>query len=395
MSRDRRGVVAAAAVLALVGLALWQWSRADPTSPAHDAEVRAPHPAAPGAAATATQAPAALAAAGTPATSVPAGTPGASPAPGTVGADAPLAEQAQVVAIGRQAADEYRRLAQYPPWSRPFGEEGEDPILRDRMVSPITAAGPNGEDPTLVVFPEQVSFEAPESVRLFAYLTVNGELVPANRITGVVTTESLQPLAELAYGDDGRDGDPRPGDHVYTALFEPDPSFAPELSESFLVRVVAETGEGEPRIAATGFLYSNPHAQLTGNYRDTIADGSLAIDAEVEVRRAGRFHLEGTLYSRDGSRGVGEAHTAAELPTGRHWMRLTFFGRLISQSEIDGPYLLRFLALSTTTAMPNAKNRLVENPHRTASYRFTQFNPAPFDDPDLLDAADRLERDLQ
>jgi hypothetical protein len=76
-------------------------------------------------------------------------------------------------------------------------------------------------------------------------------------------------------------------------------------------------------------------------------------------------------------------------------MRLTFFGRILNQSEIDGPYLLRFVALSTTTAMPNAKNRLAVNAHLTGPYRFAQFSPAPFNDPDLLDAADRLESDLQ
>jgi hypothetical protein len=76
-------------------------------------------------------------------------------------------------------------------------------------------------------------------------------------------------------------------------------------------------------------------------------------------------------------------------------MRLTFFGRIINQSQIDGPYLLRFVALSTTTAMPNAKNRLVANAYVTPAYRAAQFSPEPFNDPDLLDAADRMERDLQ
>jgi hypothetical protein len=334
-----------------------------------------------------------VAAGGTPPVS-PAATAAATPAPrGTESAD--VLNGPQVVALGQRAAQEYRRLAQYPPWSRPFTDEGEDPILRDRLVSPITATGEDGAEPTLVVFPQQTSFEAPEPVLLYAYLSVNGSRVAANAISGTLLTEDLQPLAQLAYNDDGSDGDPIAGDQIYTARFDPGPDFAPDLSESFLVRVSAETTEGQPRTAATSFLYSNPHARLTGNYRDAIVNGSLVIDAEVEVFRPGRFHLEGTLYSQDGRRGIGEAHTASELPAGRQWMRLTFFGRIIAQGGIDGPYLLRFLALSTTTAMPNAKNRLVENAHVTGAYRSAQFSDAPFDDPDLRDAADRLERDLQ
>jgi hypothetical protein len=326
--------------------------------------------------------------------SLPSPAPGESP-PATVAADDPIGGLPQVVALAKQAAGTYRDLAQYPPWSRPFNEEGEDPILRDRLVSPITGAGPEGREPILVVFPDQVSFEVPDPVLLYAYLTVDESRVPASSISGAITAENLQPLVPLTYVDDGTGGDRVSGDLLYTARFEPGPDFAPDLSESFLVQVVATTDAGEERQAATSFLYSRPHARLTGAYRDSIVDGSLAIDAEVEVGRAGRFHLEGTLYSQDGTRAIGEAQTAGELSTGRHWMRLTFFGRIINQSAVDGPYLLRFVALSTTTAMPNAKNRLVTNAHVTGSYRFAQFDPAPFGDADLLDAADRLEADVR
>jgi hypothetical protein len=310
-------------------------------------------------------------------------------------ADDALAQTPQVVALGRLAADQYRDLAQYPPWSRPFSEEGEDPILRDRQVSAVTAAGPEGEEPILTVFPDQVSFEAPDPVTLYAFLSIGNDRVAAAEITGVITSENLEPLAALAYRDDGDGGDRVAADFIYTARFEPDEGFAPELSESFLVRVRALTTDQQERIAATGFLYSSPHAQLTGRYRDAIADGSLAIDAEVEVFRPGRFHLEATLYDRDGRRGIAEAHAATELGPGRQWMRLTFFGRILNQSGIDGPYLLRFVALSTTTHMPNAKNRLIEDAHLTGPYRAAQFNPAPFDDPNLLDAADRLDGTLE
>lgn len=301
----------------------------------------------------------------------------------------------EVRPLAQQAVDEYRRLAQFPPWSRPFGDDGEDPILRDREVTMVTAGGPEGAEPILTVFPDQVGFEAPDAVVLYAFLTVAGSRVPAAQVTGEIASEDLEPLAAVAYRDDGAAGDVAAGDLIYTARFAPPADLVPELSETFLVRVHALTDDGQERIAATGFLYSNPHAQLTGRYRDSLVDGNLAVDAEVEVRQAGRFHLEATLYSRDARRGLAEAQTAGELPPGRHWLRLPFFGRILNQSGVDGPYLLRFVALSTTSQMPNAKNRLAENPHVTAPYRAADFSPAPYEDPDLLDAADRLEHDLQ
>src|SRR5262245_2437159 len=234
MLRDRRTVAVAAVVILLVAaIVVWRSPRrpdestelpprrAAATHPADEDARVAANAATPGA-------PTGIATAAGTSVSTPVGTP--SPA---ATEEAALPDQAQVVSLGRQAASEYRRLAQYPPWSRPFNEEGEDPILRDRMVSPVSSAGPNGEQPILVVFPDQVSFEAPDPVLLYAYLTVDGNRVAAASISGTIMSETLQPLASFAYSDDGSGGDRVPGDAIYTARFDPGADFAPELSETF------------------------------------------------------------------------------------------------------------------------------------------------------------------
>jgi hypothetical protein len=82
-----------------------------------------------------------------------------------------------------------------------------------------------------------------------------------------------------------------PDDDSYTATLFLAPDLTPELSASYLVKVRALTTQDEERLAATSFQYSNPHAHLTGRYRDRIADGNLVIDAEVEVHQDGRFYL--------------------------------------------------------------------------------------------------------
>ena len=92
---------------------------------------------------------------------------------------------------------------------------------------------------------------------------------------------------------------------------------------------------------------------------------------------------------------MGWAQKAAQHEPGVHTIPLTFFGRIFRLKTADGPYMLRFVALSTTTRMPNAKNRLIENAYVTRLYRADQFSDQPFNDPNLLDAADRLERSLE
>jgi len=293
--------------------------------------------------------------------------------------------------LAGKAASDYRERARLPRWTQPLRADEADPIAREREVTPISAAGPQGAEPLLTVFPASVSFEVPDPVIVYAYLSIAGTPAPAQEIRGTVLTETLAPLGEFAYLDDGMPPDLQAGDGIGSAEIVLPSEALPDLSASYLVKVRALTMDGEERLAAMSFQYASPHARPTGNYRDRVVDGSLLVGVEVEVARAGRFHLEGTLYTDDGQQKIAWAQAAAELPPGRHWIDLPYYGLVLREGGMDGPYLLRYLALSTTSDMPNAKNRLVENAHVTAAYRASTFTDVAYDDPDLLDAADRLE----
>jgi hypothetical protein len=296
--------------------------------------------------------------------------------------------------LARAAADDYRRRARFPRSSHPLAPEEGDPLVRDRTITPITSRGPNGEDPALTVFPALAGFEAPEPAVLYAYLSVGETMIVARDVRAIVLTDDLTPVAEVVYRDDGIAPDGAADDRLYTATFSPDAEAARALARSYMVRVTAVTPADDLRFAATSFLYSAPHAQLTGSYRDAMVDGSLSIEAEVEVTQAGRFHLEGSLYTADGGRGLAWAQNAIDLPPGRHWIPLSYYGLAFREAGVDGPYLLRYVALSTATAMPNGKNRLMENAHVTRAYRASAFTERSFDDPSMLEAAERVERDL-
>ncbi len=312
--------------------------------------------------------------------------PAATPAP--AGSAAPTLDTLPPDALVASAAAEYRRRARYPRSSQPL-DDGPDPLVRDREVSRITERGQSGEDPALTVYPRATGFEDPEPAVLHAYLTNGGTRIRARAIRGTVTTEDLQPIGEIEYRDDGTGGDAVANDRVYTAVFLPD---VPALSRSFLVRVVATTRRGDERRAATSFLYSRPHAHLTGNYRDAVVNGNLEVGVEVDVTTAGRFHVEATLYAADGTKKVAWAQAARALEPGRQWLPLQFYGLILRERGVGGPYTLRWVALSTTTEMPNAKNRLSEASYRTASYDPALFTDRPFDDPDMVDAAARADR---
>jgi hypothetical protein len=74
-------------------------------------------------------------------------------------------------------------------------------------------------------------------------------------------------------------------------------------------------------------------------------------------------------------------------------MTLPYYGLILRERGVDGPYLVRNVALSTASTMPNAKNRLADRVHVTAAYAASRFTDASYGDKELLDAADRVERD--
>jgi hypothetical protein len=367
-------VVLALAIVAGVGVA-W-WARA--TVPATDVVVAARPLAPKPAPAASTSAPAQASPPRTPANIV---VPYVAPPP--VKATA---------AVGAQAAADYRRRARFPRSAQPLMPEDEDPIVRDRQVSPVESRGRNGEEPTLRVFPAAMGFESPEPAIVYAELTTRDRPVTATTIRATLTTEDLAPLAQVEFHDDGLDGDAAAGDGRYTVRF-PGATLGGALSRSYLVQVEAKLGGDDVRNAATSFLYASPHAQLTGNYRDAVTDGSLVVGVEIDVSQAGRFHVEATLYGSDGLVKIAWAQAAQWLDPGTHWLDLSYYGLILRERGIDGPYVLRYVALSTASEMPNAKNRVVENAYTTGSYQSAAFSDRPFNDPQLLDAAKRIEED--
>lgn len=295
------------------------------------------------------------------------------------------------LSFARTTAAEYRKRARYPRWSQPI-EGLDDPLLLDQQAVPATSTA--GDEPTLTAFAAQQSFESPEAVTLYAQLSNGGTRVASHSVRGTVLDDQQQTVCQIVYNDEGRGGDEQAGDHLYTARLTVADDL-PDATAAYKVTVRAISQERQERTAVAPFVYSRPEVRLTGSYRDAAQAGDLTVDAEVDVSANGRFHLEGTLYSADGQQPLAWAQHTIELPPGKHWVPLRFYGLILRERGIDGPYLVRSVALSTLTQLPVAKNRLVENAHVTGRYAANSFTDRPFDDPDLLEAADRIEQVIE
>jgi hypothetical protein len=325
---------------------------------------------------------------------VPEASPSPSPVRRTVRTEteiAPMGVMPEVSSVSTKTAEDYERRARFPRSSQPI-EDGVDPIARDREVTRGKSMGPEGTNPTLVVWPERTGFEAPSPIVIFAYLVRDERKVDPTDIVGEIRTQQGGVLAALEFHDDGANGDAQANDLLFTSVVAPGREHALDFKGAQLVEARAHTKGGEERVATTGFLYSVPLAHLTGRYRDEIVDGNLVVSAEVLVDAAARFHLEATLAEKDGTP-LGWAQNALVLEAGTAWIPLTYWGLLLRERGADGPYLLLSVALSTTGEMPNQKNDVATSPYVTRPYAVTAFSDRPFNDPGLLDAAARLRAD--
>ncbi len=289
----------------------------------------------------------------------------------------------------RETARAYREQARYPESSWPLRDGQADQIKAERTPSVVTSGGQDGT-PELALWNAEVTFQAPGDVDLFATLTQAARTVRVERLGALVSDESGQVVAKAVYADDGLGPDRVAGDGTYSARVSGLP--VPELAAQYLVAVEAALPGGALVHGSGGFLYARPWAKPTGVVRDSLRDGNVVVAVEVEVARAGRFHLAGTLATLDG-RALGSAQNALSLQPGRHWIELSFFGLMFHERGAAGPYRLASLALSTTGAMPNAFSPLRENAHVTRAYGLGELRSTPFERADLLAAAARLEND--
>lgn len=308
------------------------------------------------------------------------------PTPGRVSIEA-LAENAGLRPLAVEAAEAYRAQARYPEHSKALEAGSPDPIRDERAGHPVTVRSREKADVSLSVRSEQLAYTFEQTVLLYAEL----KGAEARVITGELVSSAGETVARLRFFDDGVAPDLVAGDGIYTVGTGLEgKARRPELADNYMVRVTAIPESGEALDAVTGFVLSNPGGALTGAFRSSVVDGSLVIEGEVEVERAGRFHLAGVLHTRAGE-AIGTAQAAARLEPGRHWLALPFYGLMFHDRAVEGPYRLGSVTLTTTGAMPNALGPVLEDVHLTRPLKAAAFTAEPYGDPALLDAALRLE----
>lgn len=249
-----------------------------------------------------------------------------------------------------QLLEQYEEWAQYPPYSRPLSSANFDLINPffiesppDIMLNKIGDKDPNGF--VCHLQPKSWAVVGDES------MIITLECRDKERNRAKINIESSQMFREFdgkRFGavspdvnDRGSDGDVQAGDNIYTFKWRP---LKADWGQMLLTTKIAYGPENKKAELQTSFFSSpNRTAEFTGVFSDTKEDGSLVIRAAVQVYKKGNYHLEANLKDEKNGEWIGYSTVDETLASGRQEVTFVFFGKLLRDKNLDGPYVITLL----------------------------------------------------
>lgn len=278
----------------------------------------------------------------------------------------------------------YRRFAIYPPSSRRLHPEKTDLIDWNRRHETARA---HPEDPTVSALFTADRYHLVGEQTLSPVLTVQRDGRSA-------TAEIIESHVRLP---DGRTVpyELSPQGEVYVGLIQPS-AYGLEAPARLEVEVTYDAGPGPvtARINAMFVPDAAAPARFTGAVRDAMVDGSLVVEVELDVSTGGLYLFDANLFGPEGETIAWTRHKP-RLEPGVHQIPLRFFGKVLVDAGVDGPYTVG--QLRAALAAPDRTPSTIwvppfEGEITTATYRAAEFSDAEWDAPAKRDRIRRLQR---
>ena len=259
--------------------------------------------------------------------------------------------------------ERYRRWAQYPPFSRPLhagqvdlidpynAERPEVSVIQEpaRGCERTETGGIRCEQPAVMsefscrMTPERsISVGRGDFHIYLECLDGQGQRLAIDDLE----TKMGRRLFGREYGslppihaaDDGSEGDAEAGDLLYTIMVRPT---AQDWGFLFVEANFEVKGFEHSQRAN---WYSTPHtvAEFGGSVQDMMRDGHLIVRIPVTVQKAGYYEFEANLQEQGGDeRFIASAFWRGDLAAGNQTVEIQFWGKVIRDAHIDGPYVVR------------------------------------------------------
>ena len=262
--------------------------------------------------------------------------------------------------------DEFKR---YPGNNQRILEVDSDPLIKNYAIDERTTVS-DDKTSALTIWSDKKYYLRGDRVTVSAYISdEKGTRIPSN-ITAQLIFDETQSIQMLDFQDQNKDA-------IYESSF-----IADEMNEQALlagiykVLIVSDASE---LLDSVAFVLADPEAKFTGNYRDAITSGGdLMVEAEVDVSSADRFYFQASLYTELGDP-IGGNQMTLNLDKGKSWVPFKFYGLMMHDSNVDGPYLLKNIALARVT-MPMQRAPLTHPRYFTDEYSLSKFSNVRYEE---------------
>jgi hypothetical protein len=294
--------------------------------------------------------------------------------------------------------ESYRAASIYPHWSIPltadmdFALRWNDAVTEDLALDENTYVRFDGSE-------GRVFAGSPYTATLKAWRVVNGERRPLPvRVTRAAVSVTSGPSGgeafEVTFHDDGVDGDAKAQDGVLTTRFVP--SARSELSHATTARIDAYVEiNGDPRHLVRDFVFAPRPVLEVHGIHDQLRDGSLVVTLDCEVFEDGVYTFYANLLAQDGSP-IAMTKLSFPLKAGKRTAELTFFGKVIYDHDVDGPYIVRDIH-----GLKRAENDETDvwwnHPaaYTTRPYKAHELSDDEWNDPERTERLQNFERVIQ
>jgi hypothetical protein len=262
--------------------------------------------------------------------------------------------------------DEFKR---YPSNNQRIKKAESDPLIKNYAIDERTTISDDKTN-SLTIWSDKKYYTRGDIVTVSAYVSdEKGVRIPSNISAQLIFDESHN-VQVFDFQDLDQDA-------IYELSFKAD-----EVNEQALkagiykVLIMSDTSE---LLDSVAFVLADPEATFTGNYRDTLtAEGDLLVEAEVDVTSADRFYFQASLYTELGDP-IGGNQMTLNLNKGKSWVPFKFYGLMMRDAKVDGPYLLKNIALARVT-MPMQRAPLIHPGYFTEPYAMSKFSNVRYEE---------------
>jgi hypothetical protein len=275
------------------------------------------------------------------------------------------ASQGQVTVVEHVILME-QKYKRFPGYNRPIFDKKMDPINKVHKTDFRYHRGKHKDSLQLKVWTDKPYYEIGNDVKLLAILSGKKKIInaplsiqfefPNRKLTKKYQFNSNNKMYYFNMNDYIR-------------------NIKPGLYKAYINYKDPNSNKDKDIYASVAFIISDTGAKLTGKYKIQKVDGSLIIQAQVEVHEKNAngesFYLQASLYDKN-DLPILSTQNKVFLKSGKQWVELKFYGTLIYDHKVDGPYILKKVNLAKVDvplifgapSNPNLK---------TKAYKYTEF----------------------